>query len=71
MASTASSIRRLTREGESHKYNAPATNPMTMAAQDSTTEHPAVMATRPLRHPFMAYWRLNVISPVMHSRTMV
>ena len=71
MASTASSIILLTNNFEHPKYKAPATNPITMLAQVSTTEHPGVIATSPDKQPFMVYCKLNVTSPVHRSATMV
>ena len=43
-------------------------SPMTNAAHGSTDAHPAVMATRPARIPFVKAWKSNLISffsPVM------
>jgi len=71
MASTASSIFLFTNNFEKAQYNTPAINPMIILAQLSTTEHPAVIATKPLRQPFIAYCKLKLYSPVKCSSTMV
>jgi nitrous oxide reductase len=71
MASTASSILLFTKNFENPKYKAPATNPITMLAQISTTEHPGVIATSPDKQPFIVYCKLNETSPVIRSTTMV
>ena len=44
-------------------------SPITNAAHGSTEAHPAVMATRPARIPFVKAWKSNLISffsPVMY-----
>jgi hypothetical protein len=71
MASTASSILLFTNNFENPKYKAPATDPITMLAQVSTTEHAGVIATSPDKQPFMVYCKLNETSPVHRSATMV
>ena len=49
----------------------PPKKPIMIAAQDVTTEQPAVTETKPDRQPFIAYCRLNEISPVNLSDMIV
>ena len=64
MASTASSILSFTRRELQKMYVQPPMMPMMKAAQGATTEHPAVMLTRPPRAPFMHMVMSYMVSPV-------
>ena len=67
IASTASSRVNRTKSSDENRYRLPAINPVMTAAQGSTVEHPAVIATRPPRHPLAHFIRLNFPSPVRRS----
>mmetsp|Transcript_57997 Transcript_57997/g.86154 ORF Transcript_57997/g.86154 Transcript_57997/m.86154 type:complete len:194 (+) Transcript_57997:821-1402(+) len=65
MASTASSILYMTRRWDPRRYSHPAIIPITNPAHGSTVAHGAVIATRPVRHPFIAAVRSYVVTPVL------
>lgn len=71
MASTASSILKRSIRADAARYTQPAVSPMTKAAQGSTVAQPAVIATKPVRHPFIAAVVSQVYTPVFLSSTIV